>query len=229
MIVRIPEAKTPNQKHYINSIKNMNMTVALGPAGVGKSYISAVMAAHAVQNKDRRKLIITRPNVAISNSLGFFPGLLEEKMAPWIIPIMSTLNATLGKGNVEYMIKNGDIEVVPFETIRGRSFEESFVILDEAQNTTIEEMKAFVTRIGEYSTVVVEGDLTQSDIKGPNGLEFILDTVYASEELSKYVGVVEFTAEDVVRSGLCKLFVQAFQEAGTGRMKPDEIPAFLRD
>lgn len=229
MTVRIPEAKTQNQKHYINSINNMNMTIALGPAGVGKSYVSAIMAARAVQNKDRRKIIITRPNVAISNSIGFFPGLLEEKMAPWVIPIMSTLNAALGKGNVEYMIKNGGIEVVPFETIRGRSFEESFIILDEAQNTTVEEMKAFVTRIGEYSTVVVEGDITQSDIKGTNGLEFILETVYASEELSRYVGVVEFTAEDVVRSGLCKLFVQAFQEPRAGYMRPDEIPAFLRD
>jgi len=164
-----------------------------------------------LMDKDVSKIVITRPNVPISTSLGFFPGTLEEKVGPWIIPIMSTLEAYLGKGVIESQVKNGNIEAVPFETIRGRSFEDTFVILDEAQNTTLEEMKAFVTRLGEHSTCAITGDLTQSDIGSVNGLSHLLKLIDKSEALKRYVGVIEFTSDDIVRSGICQLFVEAFE------------------
>jgi len=201
----------PKQKDLIASINSKVITVALGSAGTGKSYVTSVLAGEKLKNKEVRKIIITRPTIPVSTSIGFFPGTLDEKMAPWVIPIMSTLIETLGKGFVECALKNGNIEIVPFETIRGRSFENCFVILDEAQNCTVDEMKAFVTRIGEYSSCAVTGDLTQSDLKGDNGLLDLLHRVERTEELARYVGVVKFTPEDIVRSGMCKLLVMSYE------------------
>jgi len=203
--------KTDNQKKLINLINSKVLTVATGSAGSGKSYNAACMAAEALQSKSVRKIIITRPNVSVGTSLGFFPGLLEEKLAPWVIPILGTITEYLGKGVVESQLKNGNIELVPFETVRGRSFDNCFVILDEAQNTTVEEMKAFITRLGEHTKCVVTGDLTQTDLGSYNGLWHLLKLVDKNEELSKYVGRVFFTSDDIVRSGICKLFVLAYE------------------
>lgn len=208
---RVIKPKNKAQQNLLNSFKAKVVTVAVGSAGTGKSFLAATSAAQALMDKDVRKVIITRPNVPISTSLGFFPGTLEEKMAPWAIPIMSNIQDYLGKGVVESQVRNGNIEIVPFETIRGRSFDNTFVILDEAQNTTIEEMKAFVTRLGEHTTCVITGDLTQSDIGKKNGLEHLLKLVGKDKALQRYVGVIEFTPSDIVRSGICQLFVEAFE------------------
>lgn len=208
---RVIKPKNKAQQNLLNSFKAKVVTVAVGSAGTGKSFLAATSAAQALMDKDVRKVIITRPNVPISTSLGFFPGTLEEKMAPWAIPIMSNIQDYLGKGVVESQVRNGNIEIVPFETIRGRSFDNTFVILDEAQNTTLEEMKAFVTRLGENTTCVITGDLTQSDIGKKNGLEHLLKLVGKDKALQRYVGVIEFTSSDIVRSGICQLFVEAFE------------------
>ena len=203
--------KNKAQSNLINSFKAKALTVALGSAGTGKSFLSACAAADALLNKQVRRVVISRPNIPISKGIGFLPGTLEEKMTPWAIPILKTMEERLGKGVMESQLKNGNIELVPFEMIRGRSFEDCFVILDEAQNTTEAEMKAFVTRIGEHSTCVITGDVTQSDIGKHNGLSQLLRLVEKSKPLQRYVGVVEFTSDDIVRSGLCQLFVQAYE------------------
>lgn len=214
-IPKLPTPKNKHQENFINAIHAHPMVVVLGPAGTGKSFLSAVYAGKFLKERRVQKIIITRPTMPTGRSIGFFPGSLEEKMEPWTIPIMSTLEMYLGKGDVESQVKNGNIEIVPFETIRGRSFDNSFIILDEAQNCTRQEIKAFVTRAGEHSKVIINGDITQSDLD-PNdrncGLEAIVSMITRFPDLSKHVPIIEFDSDDIVRSGLCKMWVKAFEK-----------------
>jgi phosphate starvation-inducible PhoH-like protein len=132
-------------------------------------------------------------------------------MEPWVTPFIQALQSYLGKGNTEELLKKGKIEIVPFEVVRGRTFEDAFVILDEAQNASVIEIKAFVSRHGENSVTVINGDLSQSDLNGGgNGLSYALDLIDKSKELKELVGVVDFSYEDIVRSDLCKAWVKAF-------------------
>ncbi len=204
--------KTQNQKHLINAIKAKPMVIAVGPAGTGKSYLTAILAADMLKEGRVDRIVLTRPTVPTGKSIGFFPGSLEEKMEPWCKPILETLKQRLGT-SYEHSMKSGKIEIVPFETIRGRSFERSFIILDEAQNTTPEEVKAFVTRAGEDSITVINGDVEQSDLKGgPNGLKTLIHLAGTHTKLKRYVQVVKFTSDDIVRSGMCQFWVEAFQD-----------------
>ena len=207
-----PKALNAKQGELVHSLNTKELTITLGPAGTGKTYLSSCFAGFFYKSGKVKRIVITRPTVPTGKSIGFFPGTLDEKMAPWTRPIIDVLEDYLSKGAVETMIKNGKLEVVPFETIRGRSWQDTFVILDEAQNTTKEEIKAFVTRLGEGSTTVVNGDLSQSDLKEANGLAYLIKTVKSSPKLREAVGLIEFKSQDVVRSGLCKLFVEAFEE-----------------
>ena len=210
--IELPKGKTHKQNLLINSIQANDMTITIGSAGTGKTFIAASMAAALLHSKDIQKIIITRPTVPTGKSIGFFPGTLQEKMEPWVAPVIEVLRKVLSSGAVDCHIKNGNIEVIPFETLRGRTFDNAFVILDEAQNTTVEEIKAFVTRIGEYSKVVINGDITQTDLKkGSDGLSEIVNLRNRSTSLSNTVGFVEFSSEDIVRSGLCKDWVIAFE------------------
>ena len=154
-----PSAKTPNQSLLIDAIHHKDMIVTLGPAGTGKTYISASYAAFYYALGKINKIVLTRPTVPTGRSIGFFPGNLNEKMEPWIAPLMNVLKQYLTAGKVEADIKKGKIEIVPFETIRGRTFDNAFVLLDEAQNCTQLEMKAFVTRQGENCTTIINGDI----------------------------------------------------------------------
>lgn len=207
-----PSAKTLKQAELIDAINHKEMIITLGPAGTGKTYIPSCLAGFFYKSSKVRKIVITRPTVPTGKSIGFFPGTLDEKMAPWTRPIIDVLEDYLSKGAVETMIKNGSLEIVPFETIRGRSWVDSFIILDEAQNTTKEEIKAFVTRVGETCVTVINGDISQSDLKDSgNGLAYLINLCKRDWDLNKEVKVIEFTSEDVVRSGLCKLFVKAFE------------------
>jgi phosphate starvation-inducible PhoH-like protein len=208
----LPKGKTSKQTNLIHEILNKPMVITIGSAGTGKTYIAAYLAAYMLRSKEIQKIIITRPTVPTGKSIGFFPGTLNEKMEPWVKPVMEILKETLGAGSIECHIKKGNIEIIPFETLRGRTFDDAFVILDEAQNTTKEEIKAFVTRIGENSKVVINGDITQSDLKGiQSGLSSIVNLRNASRNLKNSVGFVEFTSDDIVRSGLCKDWVIAFE------------------
>lgn len=200
------EAKTPNQKRYINAIKSNVITFGTGPAGTGKTYVCTALAAQALKNKQVDRIILTRPAVEAGESLGFLPGELNEKFEPWIIPFVEVLNERLGKTHVEYLLRNGTIDAVPLAYMRGRTFNRSFVILDEAQNTTPTQMKMFLTRIGYDSTIVVNGDMDQIDIHGPSGLE---DAVRRTGWIPQ-VSHIEFKQEDIVRSGIVGDIVSAY-------------------
>lgn len=208
-----PKALTSKQSQLIEAIHHKDMIVALGPAGTGKTYLSAMYAGYYYKLGKVKRIVLTRPTVATGKSIGFFPGTLEEKMEPWVHPFKTALEEYLGKSAVETMIKKGSFEIVPFEVIRGRTFDDAFVILDEAQNCTKLEMKAFVTRQGEGSTVVVNGDMSQSDLNGNgNGLEMISNMIRKSVDLKNKVSIIEFTYDDIVRSDLCKLWVREFSK-----------------
>ena len=200
------------QRDYINAIEEFSQIIVLGPAGTGKTYIAATKAANMYITKQIDKIIITRPNVAAGKSIGYFPGTLEEKMMPWVMPVLEVLHWHLGKGAVETGIKNGNIEIAPFETMRGRSFTDAFVILDEAQNVTPHEIKMFLTRIGQNCTVILNGDIFQSDLSETSGLS---KAIHMVKKYMLPVPVIEFQAEDIVRSDLCKQWIIAFMKEGT--------------
>jgi len=209
----IPRALTNTQYLLLEAIKTKPMVVVTGPAGTGKTYLATAYAAYLFDNNLIDKIIITRPTVPTGRSIGFFPGDLDEKMEPWVRPFLEILEEILTKTKVELMRKSGQIETIPFETIRGRTFNNAFVILDEAQNCTQLEMKAFVTRQGEESTVVINGDITQSDLNGSgNGLDLIVSIYKKSKVLQEFVSHIEFSDEDIVRSGICQAWVREFSK-----------------
>ncbi|MBV1913163.1 MAG: PhoH family protein [Cycloclasticus sp.] len=202
-------AKNFTQKEYIRAIFENDMVCVMGPAGTGKTYIAATLASRMYFDGEINKIVLTRPNVSASESLGFFPGTLTEKMAPWVAPFTDVIRQQLGEGTYDTMLKNGNLEIAPFETMRGRSFNDAFVILDEAQNTSPKEMEMFVTRVGDNSRVIINGDIMQSDIMGSNGLHKVLQLI---NKLSLPVPIIEFHVEDIVRSPLCKMWIEAFME-----------------
>ena len=203
--------KTPMQEAYIKALGEASQVIVYGPAGTGKTYIAATKACNLYLTKTIDKIVISRPNVGAGATLGLFKGSLEEKMQEWVKPVFEVLVKHLGRGTVETGVKLGNIEVLPFETMRGRDFQDTFVILDEAQNTTPHEMKMFLTRIGNNCTVVLNGDIQQSDIKGSSGL------ATATNVAQKYnipISIIEFSTDDIVRSALCKQWIIAFMEEG---------------
>jgi phosphate starvation-inducible protein PhoH and related proteins len=208
---RVPaplEARTPSQKRFIAAIKNNCLTFAIGPAGTGKSYCAAALAAQALEAGQIDRIILTRPAVEAGEQLGFLPGDLNEKFSPYIDAFRDILNARLGPGTVEYCLRHGRIVASPLAYMRGKTFDSrTFVILDEAQNTTPAQMKLFLTRIGEDCRVVVNGDLRQSDIRGPNGLADAIDRLHGVPS----VAVHRFERADIVRSGLVREIIDRYE------------------
>lgn len=204
------KAKTARQKEYLSAINNYEMVFGIGPAGTGKSFCAAGIAAKMYLEKKIDKIIITRPNVPAGPELGFLPGDQNEKFAPWCAPILAILEEFMGKGALECAIEKKNIELVPFETMRGYTFNNAFVILDEAQNADYASLKMFVTRLGENCKVVIDGDLEQIDNKY-SGLQKIIEVAEAAR---LNVPVVEFTMEDCVRSGICREWLFALYKHG---------------
>jgi phosphate starvation-inducible PhoH-like protein len=200
----------PTQAAYLDALRTGPQVVVLGPAGTGKTWIAATHAADLYRNGLIDKIILTRPNVPCGRSLGYFPGTLEEKFAPWAVPVAEAIKERIGKAAYEIAVKRGDIELVPFEVMRGRSWKNAFVLFDEAQNSTPAEMKTFLTRIGEDCTVVINGDVNQCDLDQTSGLRTVIHMI-KSQMLP--VPVIEFTRDDIVRSGICAMWVRAFDEA----------------
>jgi phosphate starvation-inducible protein PhoH and related proteins len=200
----------PTQASYLDALRTSPQVVVLGPAGTGKTWIAATHAADLFRNGRISKIILTRPNVPCGRSLGFSPGSLEDKFAPWAAPVVEAIKDRIGTAAYEIALKNGDIEMVPFEVMRGRSWKQAFVLLDEAQNTTSAEIKTFLTRVGEDCTVVVNGDVSQCDLNEASGLSTVLQLIRAR---ALPVPVIEFTVNDIVRSGFCAMWVRAFDEA----------------
>jgi phosphate starvation-inducible PhoH-like protein len=201
----------PTQDEYLRALKTSPQVVVLGPAGTGKTWIAASYAADLYRACKIRKIVLTRPSVPCGRSLGFLPGTLEEKFAPWAMPVIEAIKERIGAAAFDIALKHGDIELVPFEVMRGRSWKNAFILLDEGQNTTPAEIKMFLTRLGEGCTVVVNGDVSQTDLKEASGLRTVIDLIKAQ---GLPVPIVEFTRDDIVRSGICAMWVQAFHEAG---------------
>ena len=195
------EPKTPHQQKLIEHLDKHPIVTASGPAGCGKTYISAAVAAKAYAEGKVDHIILSRANVPTGRSLGHFPGTVEDKLTPWLMPALDVLRKFMGEGLYKYCIEKKVILLQPIETIRGRSFESAFIIIDEAQNLQVDEATSIVTRLGEYSTLALLGDPFQTDIKGLNGL------VWFEALAKKYklnIPSVHFTIEDVVRSKIVK-------------------------
>lgn len=183
----------------------------LGPAGTGKTYVTATYAADLYTLKEIDKIVITRPHIAVGKDIGFLPGTLEEKTYPWALPVLDVLQKHLGKGAVETGIKNDNIEMAPLALMRGRSFDNAFIIVDEAQNITTHELKMLLTRVGEGSTIVLNGDVQQSDLKEADGLSKV---IHLAKKHMLPVPVIEFGVEDIVRSDICAQWVKVFMKEG---------------
>lgn len=203
--------RTNKQKELIDAIKASSQVLILGPAGTGKTYVTATCAADLYTLKEIDKIIITRPHVAVGKDIGFLPGTLEEKAQPWALPVLDVLVKHLGRGAVDTGIKNGNIEIAPLALMRGRSFDNAFIIADEAQNIEIPEIKMLLTRVGEGSTIVLNGDIQQSDLRGASGLSKV---IHLSKKHMLDVPVVEFGVDDIVRSGVCAEWVKVFMKEG---------------
>lgn len=205
--------KNGKQELLISSIKAAPITVTMGCAGTGKTYCSAGTIAQLFQNNKAgyKKIVLTRANVPTGKSLGHFPGSIEEKMTPWLMPMLEVLRKAFGKGKYEYLLNKGQIEIQPIETIRGRSYDNSLVLVDEAQNLCMDELKAVTTRIGENTKLVLMGDPAQSDVKdGKDLVEFCWKVKKAGINLP----VVEFEVDDIVRSDIVADLVKMFMEEG---------------
>lgn len=203
--------RNENQAEYVKALGSSSQVIVLGPAGTGKTYVVSTYAANKYYMKDIDKIIITRPHVAVGRDVGYLPGTLEEKSAPWALPVLDVLQRHLGKGVVETGLKNGNIEVAPLALMRGRSFENAFVIVDEAQNITLPELKMVVTRIGEGCTLVLNGDIQQSDLRDGDGLSKI---IHLTKKHMLPIPIVEFTIKDIVRSDICRLWIETFSKEG---------------
>ena len=206
---RLIKPKTLGQKRYVDSIRKNLVTFGIGPAGTGKTYLAVALAAFYLKNREVERIILTRPAVEAGEKLGFLPGDLQEKIDPYLRPLYDALADMFGYDQFQKMIDRNIIEVAPLASMRGRTLEESFIILDEAQNTTREQMKMFLTRMGNHSRVVVNGDATQIDLvdrrmSGLTEAEKILKDV-------RGVGMVYFSDEDVVRHDMVGRIIRAYE------------------
>jgi len=203
--------KTDKQGEFLSALKESNQIFVLGPAGTGKTYVTATFAADLYTVKEIDKIVITRPHVAVGKDIGYLPGTLEEKVYPWALPVLDVLEKHLGKGTVETAIKNGNIEMAPLALMRGRSFDDAFIIVDETQNITTHELKMLLTRVGDNSKIVLNGDVQQSDLKEADGLSKI---IHLAKKHMLPVPIIEFTIDDIIRSDICAMWVKTFLKEG---------------
>lgn len=201
--------RTDKQKEFINALSSSSQVFVLGPAGTGKTYVTATVASDLYTTKAIDRIVITRPHVAVGKELGFLKGDLTEKTMPWALPVLDVLEKHLGKGTVETGIKNGNIEMAPLALMRGRSFDNAFIIVDETQNITTHELKMLLTRVGEGSTIVLNGDVQQSDLKEADGLSKV---IHLAKKHMLPVPIIEFGVEDIVRSDICAQWVKVFMK-----------------
>ena len=202
--------KTIGQKNYINAIRKNPITFGVGPAGTGKTYLAVALAVNAFRKGDIKRIILTRPAVEAGEKLGFLPGDLQQKIDPYLRPLYDALFDTLGSEGFNRAHERGEIEVAPLAYMRGRTLDDSFIILDEAQNTTREQMKMFLTRMGYNSKIVVTGDITQIDLpKGTSsGLTDAIDVLKGIDDIE----IIKFSEKDVVRHRLVAEIIKAYQK-----------------
>lgn len=202
------EAQTDRQADYISAIRSCTLVFGTGPAGTGKTFVATSLAAEELAKRNIKKILLTRPAQECGEKMGFLPGELDQKFEPYLRPFRDVLNRRLGAGFVDCALKNGKIEALPMAYMRGITFEDCWVLLDEAQNCTPVQMKMFLTRIGERCKVIVNGDLSQQDIPGESGLAHALQIAQGLPGVEE----VHFTRDDIVRSGLVQLLVDRYSE-----------------
>jgi phosphate starvation-inducible protein PhoH and related proteins len=221
---KVVAPKSPNQKHYLEAIEKHDMSFAIGPAGTGKTYLAIAMAVTALLSKQVGRIILARPAVEAGERLGFLPGTLQEKVDPYMRPLYDALHDLLEGDKLENFMAKGIIEVAPLAFMRGRTLNDAFVILDEAQNTTSEQMKMFLTRLGNNSKAVITGDVTQIDLPDArrSGLLEAIEILSKVDEIS----FTFFDEHDVVRHSLVQRIIKAYDEHHaahphhTGRVTP---------
>ncbi len=208
------KAKTLGQKKYIDAISKNIITIGVGPAGTGKTYLAVAMAVKAFRSKEVSRIILTRPAVEAGEKLGFLPGDLQQKVDPYLRPLYDALFEMLGPELFARCQERGDIEVAPLAYMRGRTLDDSFIILDEAQNTTKEQMKMFLTRLGMGSKAVVTGDITQTDL--PDGKKSGLKQVMTILKNIDDIEIIKLSGRDVVRHRLVQEIIKAYERSEMG-------------
>ena len=206
---RVVQPRTPNQRKYLDAIEKHDMVFGLGPAGTGKTYLAVAMAVSALLAKKVSRIILVRPAVEAGERLGFLPGSLQEKVDPYMRPLYDALYDLIDPAKVDRMLETGVIEIAPLAFMRGRTLSDAFIIMDEAQNTTNEQMKMFLTRLGNGSRAIITGDLTQIDLPNPRK-SGLLEAVHVLDGVEG-VGFCHFENTDVVRHALVQRIVQAYE------------------
>lgn len=206
------KAWSKNQEIYLRSIENNTISIGVGPAGTGKTYLAVASAAHALANNNVSRIVLVRPVVEAGERIGFLPGDIEKKVNPYLRPLYDALYEMFGFERVGRLLDRGTIELAPLAFMRGRTLNDSFIILDEAQNTSIEQMKMFLTRVGFNSTVVISGDITQIDLPRsvPSGLKHAIRILDGIEDIN----IVHFRNRDIVRHPLIQTIVEAYERQG---------------
>jgi len=217
-VKRMVQPRSPNQRKYVEAIEQCDMTFGLGPAGTGKTYLAVAMAVAALMAKRVSRIILVRPAVEAGERLGFLPGSLQEKVDPYLRPLYDALYDLLDQAKVDNLLERNVIEVAPLAFMRGRTLNDAFIIMDEAQNTTMEQMKMFVTRMGNGSKAVITGDLTQIDLPNPkkSGLFEALQVLEGVEGIR----FCHFEEVDVVRHHLVQRIVRAYDSYGRAQQMP---------
>lgn len=213
---RVIRPKTPMQKEYLDYIRTKTITFGMGPAGTGKTYLAMAMAVAALNRKEVGRILLTRPVVEAGENLGFLPGTLTEKIDPYIRPLYDALFDMMDPVRANKLLAEGVIEIAPLAFMRGRTLNDSFIILDEAQNTTSQQMKMFITRLGMGSKMVITGDMTQTDLpKGISGLQTVRQVLEGIDE----IGFIEFQTRDVVRNSLVSKIIAAYARAEANNLR----------
>jgi len=211
--------QTPNQDKLIKAINGYEQVVVLGPAGTGKSFITAGMSADWYAKNSRNRIIITRPMVPVGEDFGYLPGTLEEKTMPWAMPVLDIIQQRVGAGKLECDLGK-TILIEPLQLMRGRTFDDAWIIADECQNLTVEQAKMLVTRVGVNAKLLINGDLKQKDIDESSGLQWIINNIHKH---NLPIPVVEFDIDDCQRSGICKMWLEVMDKETEIKHQPGVI------
>ena len=216
----IVKARTENQHRLVSMYDDNDLLFAVGPAGSGKTYTAIALAVRALKNKEVKRIILTRPAVEAGEKLGFLPGDMKEKLDPYLQPLYDALNDMIPPAKLQKYVDEGTVQIAPLAYMRGRTLDNAFVILDEAQNTTLSQLKMFLTRMGRNAKFIVTGDITQRDLprRSDSGLVRAMDLLRGIMG----IGMVEFDKRDIIRHSLVKHIVKAFEQAGEGGAPQNE-------